>query len=116
MSLCSKNRFVSFESSANIIAFIKLEALGKLITYIKNYSGPRIDLCGTSHVTFCSFLLVSLLCKFLILIIRKKYSNENIIVHFEYFFTCQYIKTVWLAANLNEIKTTNYDKIFSHIK
>ena len=36
--------------------------------------------------------------------------------HFEYFFTCHYSKTVWLAENLNEIKITHYEKIFSHIK
>ena len=27
-----------------------------------------------------------------------------------------YSKTVWLAENLNEIKITHYEKIFSHIK
>ena len=58
MSLCSKNRFVS---SANIIVFNKLEALGRSFTYIKSSSGPRIDPCGTPHVTFCSLVLVSLL-------------------------------------------------------
>ena len=31
-------------------------------------------------------------------------------------FTCHYSKTVWLAENLNEIKITNYEKVFSHIK
>ena len=35
---------------------------------------------------------------------------------FEYFFICHYIKTVWLAENLNEIKITHYEKIFSYIK
>ena len=54
--------------------------------------------------------------KFLILILRKNTQNERIIAHFEYFFTCHYTKTVWLAENLNEIKITHYEKIFSHIK
>ena len=43
-------------------------------------------------------------------------QNEHIIAHFKYFFTCHYNKTVWLAKNLNEIKITHYEKIFSHIK
>ena len=47
---------------------------------------------------------------------KKKTQNEHIIAHFEYFFTCHYSKTVWLAENLNEIKITHYEKIFSHIK
>ena len=40
----------------------------------------------------------------------------NIIAHFECFFTCHYSKTVWLAENVNEIKITHYEKIFSHMK
>ena len=56
MSLCSKSRFVL---SANIIVFNKLEALWRSFTYIKNNSGPRIDPCGTPHVIFCSFVLLS---------------------------------------------------------
>ena len=47
---------------------------------------------------------------------EKKTQNEHIIAYFEYFFTCHYSKTVWLAENLNEIKITHYEKIFSHIK
>ena len=47
---------------------------------------------------------------------RKNTQNEHIIAHYEYFFTCHYSKTVWLAENLNEIKITHYEKIFSHIK
>ena len=47
---------------------------------------------------------------------EKSTQNEHIIAHFEYFFTCHYSKTVWLAENLNEIKITHYEKIFSHIK
>ena len=47
---------------------------------------------------------------------RKNTENEHIIAHFEYFFTCQYSKTVWLAENLNEIRITNYEKIYSDIK
>ena len=47
---------------------------------------------------------------------KKNTQNEHIIAHFEYFFTCHYRKTVWLAENLNEIKITHYEKIFSHIK
>ena len=47
---------------------------------------------------------------------KKNTQNEHIIAHFEYFFTCHYSKTVWLAENLNEIKITHYEKIFSHIK
>ena len=31
-------------------------------------------------------------------------------------FTCHYSKAVWLTKNLNEIKFTHYEKIFSHIK
>ena len=59
----------------------------------------------------------ALYCKFLILILRKKNTqNEHIIAHFVYFFTCHYSKTVWLAENLNERKITHYEKIFSHIK
>ena len=58
MSLCSKNRF---ESSAETIAFNKLEALWRSFTYIKNNIVTRIDSCSTSHVTFCSFVLLSIL-------------------------------------------------------
>ena len=58
MSLCSKNRFAS---SANITVLEKLEALGRLLTYIEDNSGPRIDPCGTPLVNFCLFVLVSLL-------------------------------------------------------
>ena len=47
---------------------------------------------------------------------RKNTQNEHIIAHFEYFFTCHYSKTVWLAENLIETKTTYCEKIFSHIK
>ena len=47
---------------------------------------------------------------------KKNTQNEHIIAHFEYFFTCHYSKTVWLAENLNAIKITHYEKIFSHIK
>ena len=47
---------------------------------------------------------------------KKSTQNEHIIAHFEYFFTCHSSKTVWLAENLNEIKSTHYEKIFSHIK
>ena len=39
---------------------------------------------------------------------EKNTQNEQIIAYFEYFFTCQCTKTVWLADNLNEIKIT-YD-------
>ena len=39
---------------------------------------------------------------------KKNTQNEHIIAHFEYFFTCHYSKTVWLAENLNEIKITHY--------
>ena len=46
---------------------------------------------------------------------KKNTQNEHIISHFEYFFTCHYSETVWLAENLNEIKITHYEKIFSHI-
>ena len=56
MSLFSKNRFVS---SANIIVFKKFEALGRSFMYIKNNSDPRIDPCGTPHVPFCWFILLS---------------------------------------------------------
>ena len=47
---------------------------------------------------------------------EKNTQNEHIIAHFEYFFTCHYNKTVWLAENLSEIKITHYEKTFSHIK
>ena len=56
LSLCLKNRFVP---SAHIIVFNKLEALGRSFTCIK--SGRSIDPCDTPHVTFCSFVLLSLL-------------------------------------------------------
>ena len=46
----------------------------------------------------------------------KNTQNEHIIAHFEYFFTCHYSKTIWLVENLNEIKITHYEKIFSQIK
>ena len=45
----------------------------------------------------------------------KNTQNEHIIAHFEYFFTC-HNKNVWLAENLNEIKITHYEKIFSRMK
>ena len=47
---------------------------------------------------------------------KKNTQNEHIIAHFEYFFTFHYCKTVCLAENLNEIKITHYEKIFSHTK
>ena len=47
---------------------------------------------------------------------KENTQNEHMIAHFEYFFTSHYSKTVWLAENLNEIKITYYEKIFSHIK
>ena len=47
---------------------------------------------------------------------RKKIHNEHMMTHFEYFLTCHYSKTVWLAENLNEKKIAHYEKIFSHIK
>ena len=34
---------------------------------------------------------------------KENTENEYIVAHFEYFFTCHYIKTVWLTENLNEI-------------
>ena len=46
---------------------------------------------------------------------KKNTQNEHIGSHFENFFTCHYSKTVWLAENLNEIKITHYEKLFSHI-
>ena len=56
LSLCLKNRFVA---STHTIVFNKLETLGRSFTCIK--SGRNIDPCGTPHVTFCSFALLSLL-------------------------------------------------------
>ena len=47
---------------------------------------------------------------------KKNTQNEHLIAHFEYFFTCHYSKTVWLTENLNKIKITHYEEIFSHIK
>ena len=47
---------------------------------------------------------------------KQNTQNEHIIAHIEYFLTCHYSKAVWLAENLNEIKITHYEKIFSHIK
>ena len=47
---------------------------------------------------------------------KKNTQNEHITAHFEYFFTCHYSKTIWLVENLNEIKITHYEKIFSQIK
>ena len=47
---------------------------------------------------------------------KKNTQNEHIIAHFEYFFTGHCSKTVWLAENLNDIKITHYEKIFSHTK
>ena len=58
--VCSKNRFAS---SANIIVFSKLEALGRSFTYIKNNSGPYVGSWGTPHVTFCPSALLSLFQK-----------------------------------------------------
>ena len=58
VSLCSKNRLAS---SSNIILFSKLEALGGSFTYFKNNIGSKIDRCSTPHVTFYSFVLLSLL-------------------------------------------------------
>ena len=46
---------------------------------------------------------------------KKNTQNEHIIAHFEYFFTCHYSKTVWLAENLNDITITHYEKILYHI-
>ena len=71
------------------------------------------------NFNFCQIIGYPLFphCKFLILVIRTKYTqNEPIIAHFEYFFTCHYSKTIWLAENLKEIKITHYEKNISHIK
>ena len=51
-SLCSKNRFVS---SANIIAFNKLETLGRSLTHIKNVQGWIL-------AVLCMLLFVHLSC------------------------------------------------------
>ena len=45
---------------------------------------------------------------------KRNTQHENIIAHFEYFFACHYNKTVLLAENLNEIKITRFQKIFSN--
>ena len=42
-------------------------------------------------------------CKFVILVMKKYTQNEHVIVHFKYFCTSRYSKTVWLADNHNEI-------------
>ena len=55
-------------------------------------------------------------CKFLILIMRKNILKMSTNCSFWVFFTCQYSETVWLAENLNEIRITHYEKIFTHIK
>ena len=47
---------------------------------------------------------------------KKNTQNEHKIAHFEYFFNYHFSKTVWLAENLNEIKITHYENIFSPIK
>ena len=47
---------------------------------------------------------------------KKNAQNERITAHFEYFFTCHCSKIVWLTENLKEIKITDDEKIFSHIK
>ena len=47
---------------------------------------------------------------------EKSTQNARIIARLLYFFACHYSKTVWLAGNLNEIKITHYEKIFSHIQ
>ena len=47
---------------------------------------------------------------------RKNSQNKPINAHFEYFFTCHYSKTVWLAENLDQIEITHYEKLFSYIK
>ena len=59
MSLCSKN--VLLYANRTFIVFNELEALGRSFTYIEDNSSPRIDPCGNPHVTFCSFVLMSLL-------------------------------------------------------
>ena len=46
---------------------------------------------------------------------KKNTWNDHIIANFEFFFSCHYSKTFWLAENLNEIKISHYGKIFSHI-
>ena len=47
---------------------------------------------------------------------KKNTQDEHIIAHFRYFFPCRYSETVYVAENLNEIKITHCEKIFSHIK
>ena len=84
-------------------------------------AGIFVELSSSCNVSILIFQNIinklNMHCKFLILILRKKNTqNKHIIAHFEYFFTCHYSKTVWLAENLNEIKITHYEKIFSHIK
>ena len=49
-------------------------------------------------------------------VINLKPAYSHLCSNFEYFFTCHYSKTAWLAENLKEIKITHYEKIFSHIK
>ena len=52
---------------------------------------------------------------FLTLILIKNNQNEHTIAHFEYFFTCHYSRTVWLAENLNEIKNYSlWENLFSY--
>ena len=47
---------------------------------------------------------------------KKDSQNKHIIAHVEYAFIFHYSQTVSLAENLDELKITHYEKIFSHIK
>ena len=45
--------------------------------YIKNNSGPRIDPCGTPHVTFCSFVLLSILMQMYCFLFVRSLLNQG---------------------------------------
>ena len=48
---------------------------------------------------------------------KKNSQNKHIIAHVEYVFIFHYShQTVSLAENLDELKITHYEKVFSHIK
>ena len=81
-----------------------------------SFTSTQYNNCCTWRSSCCLLKNTMYTAKSWFLLWEKNTQNKHIMAHFEYFFTCHYSKTVWLAENLNEIKITHYEKIFSHIK
>ena len=52
---------IGFYSLQTLLCLKNWRRWGNYLRSLKKNSGPRTDPCGTPHVTFCSFALLSLL-------------------------------------------------------